>query len=424
MIMKERMAVLLLAVCLVLSGCVGGNSVTEGAFPSDKSPQNGYNLSSNKYISSRSLLYPFVETENVFYGLNAGRLCYYDRQSGISGILCPDPSCTHADDSCGAYIIKALPFAMLTMYDGKLYWMGRESWTNYNSLCLWRCDPDGTNHERCRVLDFEKYGNYNVRHWMIYGDKLFFEACSETAEGEQAGYRVRFGYLPPDSDEETILLDEFKTKAVSTDPHMYYLNGKIFYSLAAGSSELKILCYDSKKDTTELLLDTDDFAEINRNWYGMCVTEDETVHIATGRAVYVVTDGALVEKYALSDGERSFACMGDGIVAWGSIADGYRMIEIRDFEGTLLYSGKLFPEPVEGFDETLGMWGGGADKPGFGLAVLGGDSEKIVVNMISMGTVDGSLSVDQNHVFLLDIRDNMKATHLWTIGTATMYEPD
>ncbi len=415
MSMKKRILLLLLASCLAFSGCTGHDSESTDPYSPDKRVQNMYNSPLNS-------VFHFIETADTFYGLNAGRIYYYDRQSGISDFLCPDPSCTHADDSCGAYTASEMS-SLFSLYGGKIYWLGLEAPTDYRSLCLWRCDPDGTDHEKYKVLDHEKYAvDYIVGQWTLYGDKLFFEARCEVVLGEQAAYHVRFGYLPLDGDEEVLLLDEVKAEPCG-NPYIFYLNGKVFYGLTTGSSELKIFCFDLEKETTELLLHTDDFAEARRDGYRMWVTEDETVYIASDLALYRVQNGTLVERYALSDTTQSIMCLGDGVVVWSSVADGYRMVEIRDFEGTLLYSGKLFPEPVEGFDEMLGMWTG-IGQTGFFFMVLGGDSEKIIVNMQNQKTANGNSLGDENNVFLLDIQNNMKATHLWTIGTVTMYEPD
>ncbi len=399
--MKKRTFCLILAIGMLLSGCVGnGLPNGETSHSADKNFQN-------KYGSFLSGVVQFAESEGAFYGLNGGRLCYYDRQSGISGILCPDPSCTHEDETCGAFL-QVMP-ELFCLYDEKLYWLGRETNASLGTLCLHRCDPDGTNHEKVRDLDYEALNSsYTVQQWALHRDKLFFYSRRESVKDTQAALRFTFGYIAPDSDAITVL---YEADQNSGRAEMFFTDNAAYFALSNGKTDLTVLHYDLTNDTSEEIF-CDSIGE-NRN-YRIWVTEEDVLLIGTQKGIYEIQNGNAVQRFAFTTADDHIY-FGDDIAMLLYLENGYRKAEIRNFDGDLLYAGKLFPAPVDGFDETLGMWDDDGNS-GYSIAVLGSDSEKLIVAVGKSSALW--------HVFSLDICDNMKATHLWTIGTATMYEPD
>ena len=77
-----------------------------------------------------------------------------------------------------------------------------------------------------------------------------------------------------------------------------------------------------------------------------------------------------------------------------------RYVDIRNFSGETIYSGKLFPSAISGLDK---------DPNTYSFAVLGGDTEKLIVNLTEFANMK---MVD--YTILLDLKDNMKATILWS----------
>lgn len=67
-------------------------------------------------------------------------LCYYDKLSGASGIICGRPECLHQDSDCDAYFPAGAEG--LSFYDGKLYW-----YDNFNGG-IYCCDPDLRNRKK------------------------------------------------------------------------------------------------------------------------------------------------------------------------------------------------------------------------------------------------------------------------------------
>lgn len=76
-----------------------------------------------------------------------------------------------------------------------------------------------------------------------------------------------------------------------------------------------------------------------------------------------------------------------------------RWVEIRDFSGNLIYSGKLYPDAISGLD---------IDPNSCSYSLLGGDEEKLIIDLMYY---DRMRSAD--YTVLLDLKDNMKATLLW-----------
>lgn len=84
------------------------------------------------------------ESEQAYYLFSTSNnyLHYYDKESGISGILCGKPDCDHSDTSCNAYFIGS---GDLMFYDGYIY-----SVQQGNTLI--RIKPDDTERETVQRL--------------------------------------------------------------------------------------------------------------------------------------------------------------------------------------------------------------------------------------------------------------------------------
>lgn len=81
-----------------------------------------------------------------------------------------------------------------------------------------------------------------------------------------------------------------------------------------------------------------------------------------------------------------------------------RHIDIRDFEGKTIYSGKLFTEEIAGL---------GKNPNTYSIGLVGGDAEKLIFELTGEeGTKLDSKSV--RYFVMLDIKDNLKATILWS----------
>ena len=137
---KAKKAAIFCAVLsfLMLAGC---KEKKTQEFPD--TPMPGMDAQ-NQYL--RTTIINFQETEDFFCGTNMDRmqLQYYDKESGVSGVLCPDPACNHDTGDCSAKIDGS----SLSVYDGKFYWVAPKG---IRERALYRSDLSGTNREELRV---------------------------------------------------------------------------------------------------------------------------------------------------------------------------------------------------------------------------------------------------------------------------------
>ncbi len=387
--MKRKMVTLLLLV-VILCGCSPAAVPTEptAAERTDRDAQM-------KYFSG--VLTPIAESGDILYAVKSEHIHYFDRKSGVSGVLCPDPSCMHTGTGCGSYVQAFCP--LFTCYDGHVYWIGTTTPSDYRSLCLHRCNLDGTGLENVKELDFEKWNEaYNPQEWALHRGKMFFQGRSTQVNGTESTYRITFGYLPLDGEEETVL---YETTATDGRMGTMFLCGDKAYYAVSEQDALKIFRYDLNKQTSEVLLDSKDV--LPKQLLSLWVTDDETIYLGTSHDVYEVKQGRATKKFSF-DFDSSCPYLLDGIAVVLTVEDDCSTLEIRSYDGELIYKGKTFPQSVDGFDETLGM-----RKENFSHAVLGGDADKLIVEVCST-------QGDVFDTFLLDIRDNMKATYLWSGG--------
>ena len=144
--MKKTAILCVVLSILMLAGCKDQKTQE---FPD--SPMPGMDAQ-NQYIFLNAQ--GFYEADDFFCGtgFGGGLLRYYDKESGISGVLCPDPACTHDTNECGARTSNG--GTSVSVYDGKLYWVGEQ--LEGHKTILYRSDLSGANREEVLQLDWQK----------------------------------------------------------------------------------------------------------------------------------------------------------------------------------------------------------------------------------------------------------------------------
>ena len=397
--MKKIFAGIMAAVFL-LSGCQNNtpnpSEIPVGTdkpiqFPPEKNAQNQYLLADAT---------SFQETDGFFCGTNllGSYLQFYDKESGISGILCADPACTHESDECGAYIKKG---ANLSYYDGSLYWITEDADSRDN--CLWQSDLSGMNRKEIMQISFENViYPYQPQRYVIHQGKLYIMGHAGVVDGTQSGYRVSLlsGSLSADEDFTVVYDEVFSGNTAET---YRFVGDAVYLSLVTyeniTSFDLTVIKFDINNHTSTVVYQQ---ANLSENPGAIWVTEDHELYLPamkeTEAYLWKLEDNTRKEITSWSAEKMSAPKVMDGIAMSLSLEGNERWVDIRNFSGEAVYSGKLYPSSVPGLD---------GDPNTYSTSLVGGDEEKLIFQLIEpTGT--------KNYTVLLDLKDHMKATVLWS----------
>ena len=408
--MRKGTGILLaLVVCLMLTACTpggpgkdtqGSTEVTQGFFDGD-APMPGYDAD-NRYMLWEGL--SFQETENYFFGtvLGGEYIHYYDMQTGISGLLCPDPACTHDSNACPA---KVEPNASVSYYDGKLYWVGEDPAGGGHDRYLWRSDITGTNREKLKTISFQDTVLvYQPQRYYIHRGNLYFLGKADTVDGVKTGKRVSLMTAPLEGDGGfTPLFDE--TFPEGANATVRFVGNRVYFAVqsfqADRSVNLTITCYNRTDGTSQVLFEQNSMEEILGE---MWVTESGEIYmpvlVENVGKVLKWEDGAWTEVMSLEGENVTEPTILDGIVEFDGVTEGTRWVHIFTSSGETVYEGALFPEAIPGIEE---------DPNTLSLAIVGGDREKLILCLESW---TGSGSIE--YIVMLDLTDNLKPTVLWS----------
>lgn len=389
----------IVAFVLLFTGCQNSiPTVTTGGDDPALLPAK-YNAQ-NKYLMADAT--SFQETDGFFCGTNllGNYLQYYDKANGISGVLCADPACAHDSDECGAYIQKG---ANLSYCDGSIYWIAEDA--DSSDKYLWKSDLSGKNREKIMQISFnDVIYPYQPQRYVVHQGNLYILGRASVVDGTQSGYRVSLLSKSLSGDEAFMTLyDEIFTSSV-TETYRF-VGGNIYLSLVtfedAVSSNLTVTKFDIQKSTSEVIYQESGITErIGSVW----VTEDNEIYLPTmtetDAYLWKLENNTRKEIASWSANKISMPAVMDGIAICQSHEENIRWIDIRNLAGETVYNGKLFPSKISGLDK---------DPNTYNFAVVGGDTEKIIVSLME---VTGMEMLD--YTVLLDLKDNMKATILWS----------
>ena len=405
--MRKRIGILLaLAVCLVLTACTpgkepqGGTEATQGFFDGD-APMPGYDAD-NRYMIWE--INSFQETEDYFFGtvLGGEYIHYYDMQTGISGLLCPDPACTHDSGDCFA---KMEPNASVSYYDGKLYWVGEDPAGGGNDRYLWRSDITGTNREKLKTISFQDtILVYQPQQYYIHRGNLYFQGKAHSVDGVEVGTRLTLMTAPLEGNGGfTPLFDE--TFPEGAEATVRFVGNRVYLAVqsfpAGGPVDLlTITCYDRTDGTSQVLCEQTGMEGILGD---MWVTEAGEIYmpvlVENVGEVLKLEDGALTEVLSQEWESLSAPTILDGIVVFNERKGDAWWVHILTLSGETVYEGALYPEAIPGMKE---------DPNTFGRAIVGGDREKLILNLNSWAQSEMT-----NYMVMLDLTDNLKPTVLW-----------
>ena len=403
--MKKAVILCILLTIFLLSGCKGGHEEIQ-TFPDVLTPKFD---AQNQYLFMN--LMNFQETEDFFCGADYSgtRLRYYDKKSGASGVLCPDPACAHDTKDCVAYISTG---ASLSVYDGKLYWVAPKG---EREAALYRSDLSGANREELRTIDPQNVINaYQPQRYMIHRGFLFLVGQANVVEGTENKTRISLLSAPLEGQEDfTVLYQELFDSGVNWD--VRFVGNSVYFSQIIVPESLDffdvaISRYDMLAKTWEQIYQEKGIMETPGH---MWVTDQGEIYLpgAGGGTAYVwqIQEGQRKEILSWEDAENNIPDLLDGIVMTISLKDNIRCVKVMDDTGKTLYEGKLFPEAVPGLEGDPGVFGDPQTQGSeYGFALVGGDSQKLIIHLNAFQESGG------DYTLMLDLTDNLKPTVLWS----------
>lgn len=396
---KKAILGVLLSV-LVLAGCKDQKAQE---FPD--SPMPGMDAQ-NQYIFLNAQ--GFYEADDFFCGtgFGGGLLRYYDKESGISGVLCPDPACTHDTDSCGAYASGG--GTSVSVYNGKLYWVGEQ--LEGHKTILYRSDLSGANREEVLQLDWQKVIlTYQPQRYVIHRGYLYMLGCSSEVNGAEVRSLESLLAVPLEGGQEPAVVYEQEVNTYYESTYRFVGNSVYLEMLTKSEDIWNIVIsrYDTQEKTWEQLYEEKNIsASIGKMW----VTETGEIYlpgIQDNQAyIWRLEEGSRKRTASWETAAADMPDLLDGIAAQFTVREEVRWLDVVSFTGEHLYSGALFPNPIPELKEDPGSASGDLEE-GYSMVFIGGDREKLVVNLLDFLAGESS-------TILLDLTDNLKPTVLWS----------
>lgn len=254
-IMKTDRAIclLLLLIGILMTSCTAHQNNTETVIPT----VGGFSRTS---CSTEVMTeHGFIFIPDEFSGLNL--LYYFDTSSGMCVPLCAKPNCSHDDNSCNAYFGSSSSTHpsgyTLQLLNGYLYlWVnepGRSS--------LWRCLPDGSNHEKVCTLQVTDApsGGQVISSFIRENDCYVQVSYPQDARGSDVDGLFRVSL--PDGEARLITMSNDDTDWV--EHRMYdvrYEEGTLYYRLTEfrpQEARSRVFAYDPETESSTLLYSSD-----------------------------------------------------------------------------------------------------------------------------------------------------------------------
>lgn len=398
--MKKAAILCVVLSILMLAGCKDQKTQE---FPD--SPMPGMDAQ-NQYIFLNTQ--GFYEAEDFFCGTGyaGGLLRYYDKESGISGVLCPDPACTHDTNECGARTSNG--GTSVSVYNGKLYWVGELQ--EGHKTVLYRSDLSGANREEVLQLDRQKVIlTYQPQRYVIHRGYLYILGTSSEVDDTEAQYLESLLAVPLEGGQEPAVLYEQKVNTYHEVTYRFVGNS-VYLEMVTKDGDtwnITISRYDTQEKTWEQLYEEKNIsAKIGRMW----VTEQGEIYlpgIGDNQAyIWRLEEGSRKQTASWETAAADMPDLLGGIAVQFTVREEVRWLDVVSFTGEHLYSGVLFPNPVPELEKDPGA---AVDPFRGGLAsvFVGGDREKLVVVFLDV-------LENKNYTILLDLTDNLKPTVLWS----------
>ena len=399
--MRKKVSVLVLSICILLSACgTTGSNFGDSRTNTDQR-EDRYPIYNGIY-----------EVDNFFFGgdPSGGFLYYYDKTTGFSDFLCADPSCEHNSRNCGAYVDRT---GLAAFYNGKRYWatFRTDDGDAAGMLTFWSGDMDGSNRKQIKKIPGESLGQYVPQTSIIFDNKIYMLGIVNFVDDTLIGNRITVLRTSLDGDKSVEKLFE-ENYTLNVQARMALVDDSVYVAIQTWTNDgvysIKIEKINIDTLEQETVYEENDIPEpAGVPW----ITGAGAIYIPGLDKMWRIEQEKRVQVASFTSGIGP-AEVYDGIVLQIYISNGERYADILDFSGERIYRGKLFPKDVDGITGDLNTVNG------YGLTVFGGDREKVIVSIKqfqSRGEAEnGEIDNNPTYFLMLDLKDNMKPTLLWT----------
>ena len=290
--MKKHLFILLLFMLLVLFSFTVPKdqslvTVSDTAFPSEMDSHLAESKNGSDFDNRFGRGYQnIIETDDAYYycSFSGKYLYYYDKQSGISGVLCPKPECTHDEagmenKNCGGFVNS---HAKSLFSSGEKLFYVSGVWTpEYKGPALFRMNSDGTGREMVRELDFGETQDFSwPQRFDLHRGKLYGWISYEYVEESEPIIRFAIVSLDPETGEYRTIYEKDDC-GMTIWPKLFYIDGYVYFSVPdAGpmlnTSTLEIFRWNIETEELEKLYSSDE-AIIFGGMYDMWVENDGNI---------------------------------------------------------------------------------------------------------------------------------------------------
>ncbi len=256
-----------------------------------------------------------IETDEAYYycSFSGKYLYYYDKQSGISGVLCPKPECTHDEadkqnNSCGGFVHSHAKTLFLS--EGRIGFVASARTPDYIGPALFRMNPDGTGRELVKALDFGETQNLSwPQRFDLHRRKLYgYNNYEKVEEGEPILYFSIVSLDPATGEYRTIY--EKTDCGITIFPKLFYNGDYLYFTVPdAGprmnTETLEIYRWDIGKEELEKLFSSGEEG-MPGSFFDLwvengCIYTSPGIPEAQNPAVYLISDGELQKVFGFDE---------------------------------------------------------------------------------------------------------------------------
>lgn len=376
MVLRKTILIIVAVICCTCFCC----TKTEHSIH-DLPAQHNENDFDNRFGMGNDNL---VETADAYYYcfFSSSYIYYYDKMTGNSGVLCAKPECVHDEEeqnnSCNGYV--DLFAKSLNYWNGKLHYVSFD-WAN-KKPALFTINPDGNGKSAESSLDFHGMENtawpqrYEYHRGKLYG----WNVLEKVVDGEPLEELSILSFDPGSGEMHTLFAQNVDGRHT---PFLFFYREYVYFCISYiekndedDHSVIELRRWNINEESIEDVFITRTEKPIGSRFRFWVKSPNEIYLIPQASPegeptkLYLITNGGLKEQFAFDRSGRGD--IGDGIAVCCSLREQH--LELRAFDGKLIWKGKWDMDCVESFDIC-------AER--LSISSIWGDSNKLYFSFMS-----------------------------------------